>query len=76
MLDLLRGKRPDTTVHGFRSSFRDWAAERTSYPNHVAEAALAHTIGDKVDGLARPQEHPAHGALHRTCAGSIKTFWR
>jgi integrase len=53
MLELLRGMRPGTTVHGFRSSFRDWAAERTSYPNHVAEAALAHTISDKVEAAYR-----------------------
>jgi integrase len=53
MLELLRGMRPGTTVHGFRSSFRDWAAERTSYPNHVAEAALAHTISDKVEKAYR-----------------------
>jgi integrase len=33
------------SVHGMRSSFRDWAAERTNYPNHVVEMALAHTIG-------------------------------
>jgi len=37
------------TVHGFRSTFRDWAAERTAYPREVAEAALAHTNGDKVE---------------------------
>lgn len=36
------------TVHGFRSSFRDWAAECTSYPSEVAETALAHAIPDKV----------------------------
>jgi integrase len=53
MLELLRGMRPGTTVHGFRSSFRDWAAERTSYPNEVAEAALAHTVGDKVEKAYR-----------------------
>jgi integrase len=53
MLELLRGMRAGATVHGFRSSFRDWAAERTSYPNHVAEAALAHTIGDKVEKAYR-----------------------
>ena len=41
------------TVHGFRSSFRDWAAESTSYPNHVVEAALAHTISDKVEKAYR-----------------------
>jgi integrase len=43
----------DTTVHGFRSSFRDWAAETTAYPNEVAEAALAHTVSDKVEAAYR-----------------------
>jgi integrase len=37
------------TVHGFRSSFRDWAAECTHYPNHVVEMALAHAIGNQVE---------------------------
>lgn len=37
------------TVHGFRSTFRDWAAERTAYPRELAEAALAHTNADKVE---------------------------
>ena len=41
------------TVHGFRSSFRDWAAERTSFPNEVIEMSLAHTIGDKVEAAYR-----------------------
>jgi integrase len=41
------------TVHGFRSSFRDWAAERTNYPNHVVEQALAHTIGNAVERAYR-----------------------
>jgi integrase len=36
-------------VHGFRSTFRDWAAERTSTPREVAEAALAHVLGDKTE---------------------------
>jgi hypothetical protein len=36
--------RPGLTVHGFRSSFRDWAAERTTFANHVAEMALAHVV--------------------------------
>jgi integrase len=53
MAELLKGMRPGVTVHGFRSSFRDWAAERTSYPNHVVEQALAHTIGDKVEAAYR-----------------------
>ena len=41
------------TVHGFRSNFRDWAAERTNYPNHVVEMALAHAVGDKVEAAYR-----------------------
>jgi integrase len=41
------------TVHGFRSCFRDWAAECTSYPNHVLEQALAHTIGNQVEAAYR-----------------------
>ena len=41
------------TVHGFRSSFRDWAAERTNSPNHVVEMALAHTVSDKVEAAYR-----------------------
>ncbi len=39
--------RSDLTVHGFRSSFRDWAEETTGFPARVCEAALAHTVGDK-----------------------------
>ena len=35
--------------HGFRSSFRDWAAEETNQPREVAEAALAHVVRDKVE---------------------------
>lgn len=42
-----------TTVHGFRSSFWDWAAERTSYPGDVVEMALAHTIGSAVEAAYR-----------------------
>jgi integrase len=45
--------RHDLTAHGFRSTFRDWAAERTNFPREVAEAALAHTIGDKVEAAYR-----------------------
>jgi integrase len=49
MLMLLRRmKRDDITVHGFRSTFRDWTAEQTHYPYEVAEGALAHTIGNRV----------------------------
>src|SRR4051794_3449132 len=54
MLKLLqRMDRADLTAHGFRSTFRDWAAEQTSYPHEVAEMALAHTVGDKVEAAYR-----------------------
>jgi integrase len=43
----------DITVHGFRSTFRDWAAETTAYPNHVVEQALAHAIGNGVEAAYR-----------------------
>ena len=43
----------DATVHGFRSSFRDWAGEATNFPREIAEAALAHTVGDKVERAYR-----------------------
>lgn len=45
MLDSLA---PGFTVHGFRSSFRDWAGDRTDFPEEIAEAALAHVVGSKV----------------------------
>jgi integrase len=45
--------RGDLTVHGFRSSFRDWVAERTNFPSDVAEMALAHAVGDKVEAAYR-----------------------
>jgi integrase len=41
------------TVHGFRSSFRDWAGECTAFPREVAEAALAHTVGDETERAYR-----------------------
>jgi integrase len=50
---LRRMGRGDLTVHGFRSTFRDWAAERTNFPAEVAEMALAHTIADKVEAAYR-----------------------
>ncbi len=50
---LRRMKRGDLTVHGFRSTFRDWAAETNPAPREVAEAALAHTLRDKVEAAYR-----------------------
>jgi integrase len=49
LMVLRRLGRTDITAHGFRSSFRDWASERTNAPRAVCEAALAHSIRDKVE---------------------------
>jgi integrase len=46
---LLRRMDVDVTVHGFRSTFRDWAGEISTFPREVAEAALAHRVGDAVE---------------------------
>lgn len=46
---LRRMERNDITVHGFRSTFRDWAGETTGFPREVIEAALAHAIKDKAE---------------------------
>jgi integrase len=50
---LRRMGRDDLTAHGFRSSFRDWAAERTHFPSEVVEMALAHAVGSKVEAAYR-----------------------
>lgn len=50
---ILRRMEIPVTAHGFRSSFRDWAAEETHFPNHVCEAALAHVIDDKTEKAYR-----------------------
>ena len=43
----------ESTAHGFRSAFRDWASERTNFPREVCEQALAHTIKDKTEAAYR-----------------------
>ncbi len=48
LLMLLRQIRPGITTHGFRSTFKDWTSETTSFPDFVSEAALAHVSADKV----------------------------
>jgi integrase len=53
LMMLRRMGRCDLTVHGFRSTLRDWAAERTNFAREVAEAALAHVVGDKVEAAYR-----------------------
>ena len=41
------------TVHGFRSAFRDWAGDKTTFPREIAEAALAHAVGDETERAYR-----------------------
>jgi integrase len=50
---LRRMEHADLTAHGFRSAFRDWCGEATNHPREVAEQALAHTLGDKVEAAYR-----------------------
>jgi integrase len=51
LVHVMRGK--DVTVHGFRSSFRDWTAEQTAYPGEMCEIALAHAVGSRVEAAYR-----------------------
>jgi integrase len=55
MLELLQGMGfgDDLTVHGFRSTFKDWCSEQTGYPNEMSELALAHTVSDRVEAAYR-----------------------
>src|SRR5207249_2197975 len=53
MLELLKGLRANVTVHGFRSSFKDWSSELTNHANILSEQALAHTIKDKTEAAYR-----------------------
>lgn len=79
MLELLRGMTDDGyTVHGFRSSFRDWCAEQTNYTREVAEAALAHIVGDQTEaayrrGDALDKRRRLMEAWARYCAGSKRS---
>jgi integrase len=56
MSELLKGMgyAPNVaTVHGFRSTFKDWASEQTAYPNELSEMAMAHTVSDKTEAAYR-----------------------
>jgi len=53
LTSVMRRMEVDAVPHGFRSTFRDWSAELTNYPNELCEAALAHTIADKVEAAYR-----------------------
>jgi hypothetical protein len=53
LMMLRRMGRSDLTAHGFRSTFRDWAAECTNFPREVAESVLAHVVGDRTEAAYR-----------------------
>jgi integrase len=53
LMTLGRMNRADITAHGFRSTFRDWAAECTNFPNEMVEMALAHVIEGKTEAAYR-----------------------
>jgi integrase len=53
MAMLARKIESEITIHGFRSSFRDWVSEETDHSPEVAEMALAHTVGNKVEKAYR-----------------------
>jgi integrase len=72
--DLLAELRDGCTVHGFRSAFRDWAAEQTNFPREVAELALAHAVGSATErayarGDLLEQRRKLMEAWARYCAG-------
>lgn len=67
----------DAVPHGFRSTFRDWVSERTSYPSDVAEMALAHTIQNKVEAAYRRGDLFAKRAeLMNEWASFCRGVWR
>ena len=67
MLMLLRRmERDDLTVHGFRSTFRDWVSEATNHPRELAETALAHVVADKTEAAYRRGESLAKRAILMT----------
>jgi integrase len=75
---LERMDRSDLTVHGFRSTFRGWAAERTNFPREVAEHALAHSLRDKVEAAYRrgdlfEKRRQLMDAWARFCQESVPT---
>jgi integrase len=62
------------TVHGFRSTFRDWAGDRTTFPRELAELALAHAVGDETEQAYRRSDalekrRPLMKAWADYCAG-------
>lgn len=76
MLRLVRTLAPGKTVHGFRSAFSDWCAERTNFPSEVREMALAHAVGSKVEAAYRrgdlfEKRRQLAEAWSQYCAGAV-----
>ena len=76
---LRRLKIEDATMHGFRSSFRDWVGNETHFPREVAEAALAHVVGDAAEqayrrGDALEKRRALMEAWAAYCEGKVKVF--
>lgn len=61
LLMTMRRMKSGYTVHGFRSAFRDWASERTSFPREICEAALAHMVRDKTEAAYRRGTYSTSG---------------
>jgi integrase len=75
MIDLLQTLRP-ITVHGFRSTFRDWAGDRTAFARDVVEAALAHAVGNRTEAAYRRSDalekrHQLMAAWATFCATTV-----
>jgi integrase len=68
-MTLRRMGRGDLTTHGFRSTFRDWCGDHTELPREVAEAALAHAVGDKAEQAYRRRARKAASA--DGCVGRV-----
>ena len=75
MTSLLRGLGIDAVAHGFRSSFRDWAAECTDAPREVCELALAHVNSDRVEAAYRRSDlFDRRRTLMKTCSQSLPRY--
>jgi len=72
LLKLLNDLRIAAVPHGFRSSFRDWAAEETDHPREVIEAALAHVVQNKVEAAYARSDLFGNGNLKRDPCGHVK----
>jgi integrase len=77
LLMLLRDLHPGVTTHGFRSTFKDWASETTSFPDHLSEMALAHISADKVRAAyARSDLFQKRRDLMEAWANYCEPKWR